>query len=241
LGKKWKRLSEGNKRRQPKVPKFYLNCGKNLQNQVRIFTFAKIFVPIMTNKQLLSFFFCLMSAQYTFAQSGPRLFLDIPHLYFVSPDVENISNVMGLGAGTTMNVGTHWGVVRLGGGATFTVDPKSNDLANSFLITPYGLAEAGVGIFRSNGNKCAKTNRAAYTVMAKGGTRYRFDTRDDGAVDSPFYGIDYTVGAEFGYFYIRDVFKNYEVSFTADYYTRAKAVGLTAGFKLFLNLRADRR
>lgn len=59
--------------------------------------------------------------------------------------------------------------------------------------------------------------------------------------EDKYYGMDYTVGAELGYFYIRDVFKNYEVLLTTDYYTRAKVLGVTAGFKLFLNLRGQRR
>jgi len=193
-------------------------------------------------KCIYCFLICACSAHFVQAQNGgPRLFLDIPHIYFVSPDVENMGNVLGADAGAAFNVGTHWGVLRAGGGATFTLDPQSNDIGSSFLITPYGLAEAGIGVYRSNGNKCAKTNRAAYTLMAKAGTRYRFDTRDVRIIDDPSYGIDYTVGAEFGYFYIRDVFKNYEITMSADYFTQAKAIGLTAGFKLFLNLRADRR
>lgn len=192
-------------------------------------------------QRIYLFLFCAISAYSTHAQNGPRLFLDIPHLYFVSPDVENIGNVLGAGVGTAINVGTHWGVLRAGGGATFTIDPKSNDIGSTLLTTPYGLAEAGIGFYRSNGNKCAKSNRAAYTLMAKAGTRYRFDTRDLKIADDPFYGIDYTVGAELGYFYIRDMFKNFETTISADYFTQAKAVGITAGFKVFLNLRADRR
>jgi hypothetical protein len=149
---------------------------------------------------------------------------------------------MGLGLGAAFNVGTHNAVLRIGGGSDFTVDSKSNDLKESFAIRPYGMAEAGVGIYRSNGNKCAKSNRAAYTLMAKGGVRYRFDTEDLRTVaEDKYYGMDYTVGAELGYFYIRDVFKNYEVLLTTDYYTRAKVLGVTAGFKLFLNLRGQRR
>lgn len=194
-------------------------------------------------KHYTFFLFLLFCTSSLFSQnSGPRLFLDIPHLYFSAPDVENIGNLMGLGLGAAFNVGTHNAVLRVGGGSDFLLNPQSNDIQESFTIKPYGMAEAGVGIYRSNGNKCAKSNRAAYTLMAKGGARYRFDT--EGVlrpVDDKSYGMDYTVGAELGYFYIRDVFKNYEVVLTADYYTRAKAVGLTAGFKLFLNLRADRR
>ena len=175
------------------------------------------------------------------AQTLPRLFLDVPHIYFTAPDVENINHLMGVGAGAAFNVGTHWGVARIGGGADFTVDPKSNDIGDSFQTIPYGMLEAGVGIYRSNGNKCARTNRGAFTAMGKIGGRYRFDTRDLVLLDdTELYGTDFTVGAELGYFYIRDIFRNYEFSMSADYYTQAKVLSVSAGFKLFLNLRANR-
>ena len=53
-------------------------------------------------------------------------------------------------------------------------------------------------------------------------------------------GLDYTVGAEFGYFFIRDVFKNFEVFLDGRYHTKAEVVSANFGFKMFLNLRANR-
>lgn len=169
--------------------------------------------------------------------SGPRLFLDIPNIYFHSPDVEKIGNRLGAGAEIAMNVGTHWSVARLGGGATFTLDPKADDVGESFRTTPYGLLEVGAGIYRSNGNKCARTRQNAFTAMAKGGLFYNFAKEDEGV---ELERLDYTVGAEFGYFFIRDVFRNFEVFLSGNYHTKAKVVSGNFGFKMFLNLRAGR-
>jgi hypothetical protein len=66
--------------------------------------------------------------------------------------------------------------------------------------------------------------------MAKGGLRYDFQAKQ----------LDYTVGAEFGYFFIRDMFKNTEIVASANYLTQAKTISANLGFKLFLNLRARR-
>lgn len=164
------------------------------------------------------------------AQGGPRLFLDIPNIYITAPDVEKIGNLLGAGVETAMNVGTHWSVARVGGGAVFSLDPKSDDVGKSFLTSPYVLTEVGLGKYRSNGKKCAKTNQAAFTAMGKGGVRYDFEAKD----------VDYTLGAEFGYFFIRDIFKNYEIFLNGNYYTQAKVVSASFGFKLFLNLKANR-
>jgi hypothetical protein len=187
-------------------------------------------------KKLLLFaaFACFqvaLSAQYN---GGPRLFLDIPSIYLHTPDVSKIGNVMGAGAEAAMNVGTHWSVARLGGGTTFTLDPKSNDLGSTMAWTPYALLEAGAGMYRSNGNQCAKTKQNAFTAMGKAGLRYNF------VGDARGGGLDYSVGAEFGYFYIRDVFKNFELLTSANYFIESKTVAVNFGFKTFLNLRADR-
>lgn len=192
------------------------------------------------NKLLLAFALVLSLLYRTEAQ---RLFLDVPSIYLTAPDVEHAGNKLGLGAGFAMNVGTHWSVARLGIGASVTADPKSDDFEKSINTTPYALIEAGAGKYRSNGDRCAKTKRAAFTAMGKAGVRYYFDTRksEPGVeLDDTGYGIDYTVGAELGYFYIRDVFKNMEVVLDANYHTQAKVISVAFGFKLFLNLKADR-
>ena len=96
-------------------------------------------------KILLSSAFLTMALCATAQYGGPRLFLDVPSIYFNAPDVEHIGDRLGGGAEIAMNVGTHWGVARLGGGATFTLDPKADDVGKSFLTTPYAILEAGAG------------------------------------------------------------------------------------------------
>jgi hypothetical protein len=180
---------------------------------------------------------CTAQAQY----GGPRLFLDVPVIYFASPNVEKIGNVLGAGAEVAMNVGTHWSVARLGGGATFTVDPKAEDVGKSFLTAPYGILEVGVGMYRSNGNKCAKTHANAFTALAKGGLFYDFNPQAPATGGEKPDGLDYTVGAEFGYFFIADVFRNFEIFLAGRYHTKAEVVSANFGFKMFLNLRAGDR
>lgn len=168
---------------------------------------------------------------------GPRLFLDLPVIYFTSPDVENIGDRLGAGIETAMNVASHWGTLRLGGGATFTLNPSADEVGDSFHTTPYGILEAGVGVYRSNGNKCAKTHANAFTAMAKGGLFYNFGKEKNGV---EIERLDYTVGAEFGYFFIRDVFRNFEFFLDGRYHIKAETVSANLGFKMFLNLRANR-
>ncbi len=172
--------------------------------------------------------------------SGPRLFLDIPHLYAVAPNVEGIKNQLGLGAETAFNVGTHWSVARVGGGALFTLDPQSRELQESFLVTPFLLAEVGAGLYRSNGNRCAKSKQSAFTALGKAGVRYTFNNKDVRELTDESGRMDYTLGAEFGYFFIRDMFKNTEVSLSTAYLTKSKVVMVNFGIKMFLNLRANR-
>ena len=183
---------------------------------------------------------CLLTSVMLQAQYGPRLFLDIPTISFAVPDVTNPSNRMGFDLGTAFNVGTHWSVARIGGGGRFSLSPDAEKVAESFQINPYLLAEVGAGIYRSNGNKCSRTQQNAFTVMAKAGVNYSFYTKDEKKIVDETGVIDYTVGAEFGYFFIRDIFKNYELFLSANYHTKAEVLSGNIGFKLFLNLKADR-
>jgi len=169
---------------------------------------------------------------------GPRLFLDLPVIYAHSPNVEKFNDRVGAGAEAAMNFGTHWSVARIGGGGTFTLNPKAEDVGDSFKATPYGILEVGVGKYRSNGNRCAKTKQNAFTAFAKGGLRYTYNP--DAILKSDKGVLDFSLGAEFGYFFIRDIFKNYEIFTAANYLTKSKVVQVNFGFKLFLNLRADR-
>ena len=74
--------------------------------------------------------------------------------------------------------------------------------------------------------------------MAKAGMRYTYFP--DAILKSDKTQLDFSVGAEFGYFFIRDIFKNYEIFTAANYLTESKVVQVNFGFKLFLNLRANR-
>lgn len=172
---------------------------------------------------------------------GARLFLDIPVIHLAAPDVTLIGNRIGIGAGTAMNVATHWSTARLGGGAVFSMDPQSKDVQETFVTTPYVMFEAGAGKYRTNGNQCSKTKSKAFTAMAKAGVRYAFISEalePEGEVPDKF---DVTVGAELGYFFIRDVFKNTEVFLDANYHVNSKIISANFGFKMFLNLRASPR
>lgn len=182
-------------------------------------------------------FITLACAQYT---TGPRLFLDVPVIHLAAPDVTLVGNRLGVGAAIAMNVATHWSTARIGGGAIFSMDPQSKDVEKTFVTTPYAMLEAGAGKFRTNGNQCNKTKQKAFTAMAKAGIRYAFISdalEPDGEAPEKF---DVTVGAEFGYFFIRDVFKNTEVFLDGNYFVNSKIIGVNFGFKMFLNLRADR-
>jgi hypothetical protein len=176
-------------------------------------------------------------AQYT---KGPRLFLDVPTVHLASPDVTLIANRIGVGVGTAMNVATHWSTARLGGGVIFSMDPQASKVQETFVTNPYVLLEAGAGKFRTNGAQCAKTKSKAYTAMAKAGMRYYFisDELSPEAVAPDKF--DVLVGAELGYFFIRDVFRNTEVFLDGYYHVNSKIISANFGFKMFLNLRADR-
>ena len=175
-----------------------------------------------------------------FAQhSFPRLFVDIPVIAIGTPNVEKAGNLMGASAETAFNFAAHWFVTRVGGGAGISLDPKSKELKETVVTTPYALFEAGLGKYRSNGNNCAITHANAFTAMAKAGIRYNFKTDIYDTPTAKADPMDFTVGAEFGYFFLRDVFKNYEFFLDGNYHVRAEVISARLGFKLFLNLRAD--
>ncbi|MBK8557110.1 MAG: hypothetical protein IPL65_15655 [Lewinellaceae bacterium] len=169
----------------------------------------------------------------------PRYFLDIPAIYATAPDVANVKNNIGLGAEAAFNVATHYATLRIGGGSTFTLDPKAEDVVESIQSTPYGLLELGAGLYRSNGNQCAKQHQNAFTAMAVVGMRYNIDTRSvKPAEEEAIYGLNFGVGAEFSYFYITDIFRNTELFLRGTYYPNPKTTAVNFGFKFFLNMRA---
>jgi hypothetical protein len=171
---------------------------------------------------------------------GPRLFLDVPAIYATAPSIKNVSNNAGLAGEILMNVATHHIVGRAGGGFIYSFDPQAKDFFTSTLSTPYVLLEFGAGNYRSNGNKCARTHRPAFTAIAKAGIMHQFLVGRNRPTDSPAGNFDYTVGLEFGYFYIRDIFRNSEVFVRSNYFIKSEAISLDLGLKIFLNLKADR-
>ncbi len=177
-----------------------------------------------------------LAAQY----GGPRLFLDVPSFYVHTPDVQNTGQRVGAGVEVAMNVGAHWGVTRLGLGTTYTLNPSAENFAQTTLWRPYALMEAGAGLYRSNGNQCAKSHQSAFTAIGKVGVRYDFNREaiavSEGVVPNP---LDFVLGVELGYFFIRDVFRNTEFVLNGHYHTQAKVISANVGFKLFLNLRAN--
>lgn len=182
----------------------------------------------------LGLYSCSLVAQY----SGPRLFLDVPALYAAAPDVQSIGNRVGAGAEIAMNVATHWATLRGGGGATVTINPQAEAINKSFVTTPYLILQAGIGLYRSNGNQCAKTKQSAFTAIGKAGLRYDIYTGNLRPANETGGKLDYTLGAEFGYFFISDIFRNNEFFIAADYLTQSKIVSANLGFKFFLNMRA---
>ncbi|MFN0037758.1 MAG: hypothetical protein ACKVUS_22070 [Saprospiraceae bacterium] len=182
-------------------------------------------------------FATIAQAQYT---TGPRLFFDIPIIHLAAPDVTLVGNRVGLGAATAMNVATHWSTARIGGGAVFSMDPQSKEVQKTFVTMPYVMLEAGAGKYRTNGAQCSKTKQKAFTAMAKAGIRYAFISdalEPEGVAPEKF---DVTVGAELGMFFIRDIFKNTEVFLDGNYHVNSKIISANFGFKMFLNMRADR-
>ena len=174
-----------------------------------------------------------------FAQfSGPRLFWDIPGIYLTAPDLSAINSNAGIGGETVFNVAAFWGTSRIGGGSTLTLNPSSEDIPSTIFATPYLLLEGGAGIYRSNGNQCSQSNQNAFTAMAILGLRYDINTRDVIlANEAEKYGLHYVVGAELGYFFIRNMFRNTEVVLRGNYFPQLKTASANIGFKVFLNMR----
>ena len=192
------------------------------------------------NKILASLALSMLSISAFGQLDEARLFWDIPHFYLTAPDVTEIDQQVGAGLETAFNFAAHWGTLRAGAGANLTLNPTSDDIRSTLLTTPYFLFEAGAGMYRTNGNKCAKHDRAAFTAMGVIGLRYDIDNRDlviPGTEAEPF-GLNWVVGAEFGWFLIRDIFRNTEIVLRGTYYPEAQVISGSLGFKFFLNCRA---
>lgn len=157
-----------------------------------------------------------------------RMFLDAPSIYFHSPNLEAITNNAGMGIDFGFGVGTHYLMTRLSGGTAVTADFESDEIEKSFLWLPYVRLEAGAGLWRTNGNKCAHHDSNAFTVLPKASLMYAFEPGE----------MQFTVGAELGYFRIRDYFRNMELFLDGGYNLDTKTMFGTFGFRNFLNLRA---
>lgn len=189
-------------------------------------------------KILITLLFATLAFSANAQYGGPRFFWDIPSMFITTPDVSKISNRAGVGAETAINFATHWTTVRAGGGLTFTLDPQAENVEESFRTIPYLLLEGGAGLYRTNGNQCAQTKAHAFTVMPIVGLRYHFNTEDLlPASELDNYGLTWGIGAELGYFYIRDVFRNTEFVLRGTYYPEISVLSASFGFKFFLNLR----
>lgn len=157
-----------------------------------------------------------------------RVFLDVPALYLHSSNVEKIQNNGGLGMDVGIGVGTHYLMTKLSAGSTVTADFQSDAIEETVLFQPFVRIEAGAGLWRSNGNQCAKHDSNAFTVMPKAAVLYAFEPQE----------VQFAVGAELGYFRIRDYFRNSELFVDGGYNITASSFYANFGFRFFLNLRA---
>jgi hypothetical protein len=205
---------------------------------------TQINCKVMKINLIVSVFFCLAAFGTLFSQSAvPRLFLDVPEIYVILPNVNKSEsfNRSGLGTGITMNVASYHATGRVGGYFMGTTQPKADDLKAVTTMHYGGFVEGGTGLYRTNGNRCAKDARGAYTAMLVGGVRYDLSSKDlRNASDKYADGFDYTAGLEFGYFYIKDIIKNTEFTLRGDYYFKQELVGVRLGLKVFLNLKGER-
>lgn len=157
-----------------------------------------------------------------------RYFLDAPALFVHSPDLKNIDDRVGLGGEFLMNFATHHFVGRVGFGAAETVQPKADDLQKSLRTSPWARVEIGLGLYRTNGQKCSRTNANAWSAMALGGVVHDFQSKKTNAL----------VGAEFGHFFIRDVRRNTEIFLRGGMLLPENRPTADFGFRVFFNLRA---
>ncbi len=159
-----------------------------------------------------------------------RLFLDIPGIYLHTSNISELTQNAGLGADAGFGIGTHHLMGRFQGGTTVTADFDSDAIEKTIDFQPFVRLEAGAGLWRTNGNQCAKHNTNAFTAMAKGGIQYLFSLDKD--------NLQYTVGIELSYFRIRDYKSNMELFLDGGLNTTSENIYLNFGFRHFLNLRA---
>lgn len=174
------------------------------------------------------FLVLLLSAVSAQAQHPVRLFLDVPGIYAHSPKLDAIVNNAGLGLDAGFGVGTHYVMSRFSGGTTVTADFEAEAIEKTVVWNPFLRLEAGAGLWRSNGNQCSEHHANAYTALGKAGVQYAFQPKE----------IQYTVGVELSYFYIRDYFKNLEIFLDGGLNMTTNQLYASFGFRNFLNMRA---
>lgn len=159
-----------------------------------------------------------------------RLFLDIPGIYLHTSNISELTQHAGLGADAGFGIGTHHFMGRFQGGTTVTADFDSEAIEETIDFQPFVRLEAGAGLWRTNGNKCAAHNSNAFSAMAKGGAQYMFSADED--------NLQYTLGVELGYFRIRDFKNNMEIFLDGGLNLTTENLYVNFGFRHFINLRA---
>ncbi len=160
--------------------------------------------------------------------TGPRQFLDAPAIYATSPDLNKIDQRAGLGGEFMYSLGSHNFCARIGAGTNYTAGLQSGDsLKQSLRFNPFVRLEVGGGLYRTNGNQCAKTNASAFTAMPIAGVIYDFQDEEANAI----------VGVELAHFVIRDMRRNTEIFLRGEYLLPADRPTADFGFRVFFNLR----
>jgi hypothetical protein len=168
---------------------------------------------------------------------------DAPNVYITSKDLLNIPKQEGVGLDFGYGFGTHFMMIKPIVGIDVTADLGNKEIVKTLTYNPYAKLEVGLGKWRSNGQKCAKTNAHAFTLMVKGGLLYNFGKRKaDIANDVPAIdpALDYFIAAEFGNFYIKDYRKNTEFYISPGWSFKRKALMLDVGFRTFINTIAPK-
>jgi hypothetical protein len=197
----------------------------------------------MKIKLITSVFFSVIAFGTLRGQNAvPRLFLDAPEIYLTVPNVnkEGSFDRSGAGVGATMNVANYHATGRVGAYFLGTTQPKAEDIQAATILNFGGFVEGGAGYYRTNGNRCAKDFRGAYTAMLVGGLRHNSTTKSLVNAADKTLGLDYTAGLEFGYFYIRDIIRNTEFTLRGDYYFKQELIGVRLSMKVFWNLKGER-
>jgi hypothetical protein len=198
----------------------------------------------MKIKLITSVFFSVIAFGTLRGQNAvPRLFLDAPEIYLTVPNLLKSESFerAGAGLGLAMNIANYHATGRVGGYFSSSTQPGADDIQTATVLHYGGFLEGGTGLYRTNGNRCAKDFRGAYTAMLVGGLRYDLASKNlISETDKYSNGVDYTAGLEFGYFYIRDIIRNTEFTFRGDYYFKQELIGVRLGMKVFWNLKGER-